>query len=145
MSHTARIWTQDQLTAVIKPDANGNPTLNTELFRSINVLKEITTMKKTTLVHHRTTLITTGFIARSPEAPDEARKLVGGIHHRTPVHHHHRDTGTRIVSAIGLAAYAAMDTGPSQRIVQQVETTGDVRRLCIELEPASASMPCHAT
>lgn len=36
-----------------------------------------------------------------------------------------------IVSA-GLAAYAAMDTGPSQRIVQQVETTGDVRRLCIE-------------
>ena len=37
-----------------------------------------------------------------------------------------------IVSAIGLAAYAAMDTGPSQRIVQQVETTGDVRRLCIE-------------
>ncbi|GHM79331.1 hypothetical protein [Bifidobacterium longum] len=41
MSHTARIWTQDQLTAVIKPDANGNPTLNTELFRSINVLKEI--------------------------------------------------------------------------------------------------------
>ena len=41
MSHTARIWTQDQHTAVIKPDANGNPTLNTELFRSINVLKEI--------------------------------------------------------------------------------------------------------
>lgn len=90
MSHTARIWTQDQLTealastcvlegvsilhrfvaitksgqtldgylsyfpqngwwilqdadnltTVIKPDANGNPTLNTELFRSINVLKE---------------------------------------------------------------------------------------------------------
>lgn len=37
-----------------------------------------------------------------------------------------------IVSAIGLAAYAAMDTGLSQRIVQQVETTGDVRRLCIE-------------
>lgn len=37
-----------------------------------------------------------------------------------------------IVSAIGLAAYAAMDTGPSQRIVQQVETTGDVRRLCID-------------
>lgn len=29
-----------------------------------------------------------------------------------------------IVSAIGLAAYAAMDTGPSQRIVQQVETNG---------------------
>lgn len=37
-----------------------------------------------------------------------------------------------IVSAIGLAEYAAMDAGPSQRIVQQVETTGDVRRLCIE-------------
>lgn len=31
----------DNLTTVIKPDANGNPTLNTELFRSINVLKEI--------------------------------------------------------------------------------------------------------
>lgn len=30
----------DNLTTVIKPDANGNPTLNTELFRSINVLKE---------------------------------------------------------------------------------------------------------
>lgn len=57
-------WTltdADNLATVIKPDANGNPTLNTELFRSINVLKEITTMKKTTLVHHRTTLITTGF------------------------------------------------------------------------------------
>ena len=57
-------WTltdADNLATVIKPDANGNPTLNTELFRSINVLKENTTMKKTTLVHHRTTLITTGF------------------------------------------------------------------------------------
>lgn len=31
----------DNLATVIKPDANGNPTLNTELFRSINVLKEI--------------------------------------------------------------------------------------------------------
>ena len=37
-----------------------------------------------------------------------------------------------IVSAIGLAAYAVDGHGPSQRIVQQVETTGDVRRLCIE-------------
>ena len=37
-------WTltdADNLATVIKPDANGNPTLNTELFRSINVLKEI--------------------------------------------------------------------------------------------------------
>ena len=37
-------WTltdADNLVTVIKPDANGNPTLNTELFRSINVLKEI--------------------------------------------------------------------------------------------------------
>lgn len=42
-------WTltdADNLATVIKPDANGNPTLNTELFRSINVLKEIRPCKK---------------------------------------------------------------------------------------------------
>lgn len=50
-----------------------------------------------------------------------------------------------IVSAIGLAAYAAMDTGPSQRIVQQVETTATFAAYASRLEPASASMPCHAT
>lgn len=49
-----------------------------------------------------------------------------------------------IVSAIGLAAYAAMDTGPSQRIVQQVETRAMFAACASRLEPASASMPCHA-
>lgn len=37
-----------------------------------------------------------------------------------------------VASLIGLVVYAAMDTGPSQHIVQQMETTGDIRRLCIE-------------
>ena len=39
---------------------------------------------------------------------------------------------TIIIAILALAIVSAMDTGPSQRIVQQVETTGDVRRLCIE-------------
>lgn len=37
---------------------------------------------------------------------------------------------TIIIAILALAIVSAI--GPSQRIVQQVETTGDVRRLCIE-------------
>ena len=61
MSHTARIWTQDQLTAVIKPDAKRQPHTQHRTLPLHQRTQGNTTMKKTTLVHHRTTLITTGF------------------------------------------------------------------------------------
>lgn len=37
-----------------------------------------------------------------------------------------------IESTIGLTAYAVTTPAPEQTIIQRVETTGDVRRLCIE-------------
>ena len=37
-----------------------------------------------------------------------------------------------VLAVIGLTAYAATNVAPEQTIVQKVETTGDVRRLCIE-------------
>lgn len=41
-------------------------------------------------------------------------------------------TALAVGGTIGLVAYTVMDTGPGQHTVQQMETTGDVRRLCIE-------------
>lgn len=37
-----------------------------------------------------------------------------------------------VVGVIGVTACAVMQPEPQQEIVQQVETTGDVKRLCIE-------------
>lgn len=37
-----------------------------------------------------------------------------------------------VLAVIGLTAYAVMNPTPEQTIIQQVETTGDVKRLCIE-------------
>lgn len=37
-----------------------------------------------------------------------------------------------VLGIIGLISYTAMSPAPEQTIIQQVETTGDVRRLCIE-------------
>ncbi len=37
-----------------------------------------------------------------------------------------------VLAVIGLTAYAATTPAPEQTIIQRVETTGDVRRLCIE-------------
>ena len=37
-----------------------------------------------------------------------------------------------VLAVIGLTAYAVTNVAPEQTIVQKVETTGDVRRLCIE-------------
>ena len=37
-----------------------------------------------------------------------------------------------VLAVIGLTAYAVTTPAPEQTIIQKVETTGDVRRLCIE-------------
>ena len=37
-----------------------------------------------------------------------------------------------VLAVIGLTAYAVTTPAPEQTIIQRVETTGDVRRLCIE-------------
>ncbi len=37
-----------------------------------------------------------------------------------------------VLDVIGLTAYAVTTPAPEQTIIQRVETTGDVRRLCIE-------------
>ncbi len=37
-----------------------------------------------------------------------------------------------VLAVIGLTAYAVTNVAPEQTIIQKVETTGDVRRLCIE-------------
>ena len=37
-----------------------------------------------------------------------------------------------VLAVIGLTAYAATNVAPEQTIIQRVETTGDVKRLCIE-------------
>ena len=39
---------------------------------------------------------------------------------------------TIVGAVIGLTAYAVTTPAPEQTIIQRVETTGDVRRLCIE-------------
>lgn len=40
--------------------------------------------------------------------------------------------GGTVLVAISLTAAAAMNPTPEQTIIQQVETTGDVKRLCLE-------------
>lgn len=37
-----------------------------------------------------------------------------------------------LAAGAGLIVYTTVNDGTQQRIVQQVETTGDVKRLCIE-------------
>ncbi|MBS6622014.1 MAG: tight junction protein ZO-3 [Faecalibacterium prausnitzii] len=37
-----------------------------------------------------------------------------------------------VLAVIGLTAYAVTTPAPEQTIIQQVETTGDVKRLCLE-------------
>ena len=37
-----------------------------------------------------------------------------------------------VLAVIGLTAYAVTTPAPEQTIIQRVETTGDVKRLCIE-------------
>lgn len=37
-----------------------------------------------------------------------------------------------VLAVIGLTAYAVTTPAPEQTLIQKVETTGDVRRLCIE-------------
>lgn len=37
-----------------------------------------------------------------------------------------------VLAVIGLTAYAVTAPAPEQTIIQRVETTGDVKRLCIE-------------
>lgn len=37
-----------------------------------------------------------------------------------------------VLAVIGLTAYAVTTPAPEQAIIQRVETTGDVKRLCIE-------------
>lgn len=37
-----------------------------------------------------------------------------------------------VLAVIGFTAYAVTTPAPEQTIIQRVETTGDVRRLCIE-------------
>lgn len=37
-----------------------------------------------------------------------------------------------VLAVIGLTAYAVMNPTPEQTIIQQVETTGDAKRLCLE-------------
>ena len=37
-----------------------------------------------------------------------------------------------VLAVIGLTAYAVKNPTPEQTIIQQVETTGDVKRLCLE-------------
>lgn len=37
-----------------------------------------------------------------------------------------------VLGVIGLISYTAMSPAPEQTVIQQVETTGDVKRLCIE-------------
>lgn len=39
---------------------------------------------------------------------------------------------TIVIAVIGLTAYAVTTPAPEQTIIQRVETTGDVKRLCIE-------------
>lgn len=39
---------------------------------------------------------------------------------------------TIVIAVIGLTAYAVTTLAPEQTIIQRVETTGDVKRLCIE-------------
>ena len=47
--------------------------------------------------------------------------------------HHRRSVSVAMVLAvIGLTAYAVTTPAPEQTIIQQVETTGDVKRLCLE-------------
>ena len=41
-------------------------------------------------------------------------------------------TRTPVLAVIGLTAYAVTTPAPEQTIIQRVETTGDVKRLCIE-------------
>lgn len=40
--------------------------------------------------------------------------------------------GGMVLAVIGLTAYAVTTPAPEQTIIQRVETTGDVKRLCIE-------------
>ncbi len=40
--------------------------------------------------------------------------------------------GALLAAGAGLIVYTTVNDGTQQRIVQQVETTGDVKRLCIE-------------
>ena len=49
-----------------------------------------------------------------------------------------------IVSAIGLAAYAAMDTGPASVSCSRWRPRAMFAACASRLEPASASMPGHA-
>lgn len=37
-----------------------------------------------------------------------------------------------VLAVIGLTAYAVTNVAPEQTIIQKVETTGDVKRLCVE-------------
>ena len=51
-----------------------------------------------------------------------------------------------VLAVIGLTAYAITTPTPEQTIIQKVETTGDVKRLCLEaktgelIDPASGGV-----
>ena len=50
-----------------------------------------------------------------------------------------------VLAVIGLTAYAVTTPAPEQTIIQQVETTGDVKRLCSKPRPANTSTPCRVS
>lgn len=55
-----------------------------------------------------------------------------GAHHRARFRHRQRHHRRVVLAVISLTAAATMNPTPEQTIIQKVETTGDVKRLCVE-------------